>query len=89
MAEQSTVGNGRRMIEYRSVITLGNLLNILTIVMSVCGALMWWYGDVEARLATLETKMAFAQTALSAMASKMGIELSEFSGDGRPRHNAR
>lgn len=89
MAEQSASGNGRRLVEYRSVITLGNLLNILTIMVTVCGALMWWYGDVQARLATLETKVEFAQAALAAVAAKMGIELTEFGGDRETGRHAR
>lgn len=80
MAEPSAPANGRR-IEYRSVVTLGNLLSIVAMVVTVLGAVVWWYGEVQARLATLETKMEFAQSALNAMAMKMGIELSESGAD--------
>jgi hypothetical protein len=82
MAEQSAPGSGRKLVEYRSVITLGNLLSILTIVGSVAGGAIWWNGDIQARLATLETKMEFAQNALAAMAQKMGIELTEIDANG-------
>jgi hypothetical protein len=84
MAEPTAPGNGRR-IEYRSVVTLGNLLSIVAMVVTVSGAVVWWYGDVQARLARLETKMEFAQSALNAMALKMGIELTESGADGKAR----
>lgn len=83
MAEQSGIGNGRKLVEYRSVITLGNLLSIVALVLTVAGGAFWWTADVETRLARLETKMAFAQGALSAMAQKMGIELTEVDTNGR------
>lgn len=87
MAEPSTPGNGvaRKIVEYRSVITLGNLLSILAMIVTVTGAVMWWFGDVQSRLATLETKMEFAQSSLNAMALKMGIELSESGADAKTR----
>ena len=85
MAEQSAAGSGRKLIEYRSVITLGNLLSILTILLTVAGGAVWWNGDIQARLATLETKMEFAQGALAAMAQKMGIELPGLDADGQFR----
>jgi hypothetical protein len=77
MVEQASPGSGspRKIIEYRSIITLGNLLSILTIIVSLGGGLIWWYGDVQSRLATLEIKMEFAQDALSAMARKLGVEI--------------
>jgi hypothetical protein len=78
-------GNGRRIVEYRSVITLGNVLSILAMVVTVFGAATWWYGDVQARFATLETKMEFVQSAVDAMAAKMGIELSEISAAAKGR----
>ncbi|HWI26496.1 MAG TPA: hypothetical protein VN668_05960 [Stellaceae bacterium] len=77
MTEPSPPGNGRRFVEYRSVITLGNLLSILTIVITVAGGAIWWNGDLQARLATLELKMQFAQSALAAVAQKMGIDLTD------------
>lgn len=77
MTEQNGTGNGRKLVEYRSVITLGNLLSIVTIVLSVAGGAIWWNGDVQARLARLETKMEFTEGALAAVAQKMGIELTE------------
>ena len=70
MAEQNVTGNGRKLVEYRSVITLGNLLSIVTIVVTVSAGAIWWNGDVQARLATLETKMEFTEAALAAMAQK-------------------
>jgi len=85
MPEPSAPGNGvaRKIVEYRSVITLGNLLSILAMIVTVTGAVMWWFGDVQSRLATLATKMECAQSALNAMALKMGIELSESDGDAK------
>jgi hypothetical protein len=73
MAELTVPGNGRK-IEYRSVITLGNLMSILAMVVTVSGAVMLFYGDVQARLAALEIRMEFAQAAINAVAQKMGIE---------------
>jgi len=78
-------GNGRRIVEYRSVITLGNLMSILAMVVTVSGALIWFYGDVQARLATLEAKVEFARSVLNAMAAKMGIELSEVGANAKER----
>jgi len=75
MVEPSAPGNGRKAVEYRSVVTLGNLLSILAMMVTVSGGLMWWYGDVQSRLTALETKMDFAQAALNAVAQKMGIRL--------------
>jgi hypothetical protein len=89
MAEQNVTGNGRKLVEYRSVITLGNLLSIVTIVVTVSAGAIWWNGDVQARLATLETKMEFTEGALAAMAQKMGIELTELDAERRSLHPPR
>lgn len=52
--------------------SLGNLLNLLAIIVTVAGAIWWFTDDVRMRLTTLELHTAYIEKSIAIIAAKFG-----------------